>query len=852
MELRPYQQDCIATIEAQPPGSYLVQMATGLGKCFAPGTEILMFDGTVKCVEDIKEGEQVMGVDSSPRTVVGLAHGTETMYRVTPVKGDPYVVNESHILSLKMTNFSGSLTDSLGRKFRSRDICNISIRDYLHCSKTFKHCAKGWRTGAEYPEQPLPIPPYILGLWLGDGTASATSITTMEPEVVHEMHQYAVQNQMRVCVCDSSGAGKATTYSFVGKGRQHGCNAFRNALNALGLFQNKHIPASYLINDRSQRMELLAGLLDTDGFLADESVFEIVTCRELLGKQILSLARSLGFAAYCASKVVVGESYYRITISGDTSEIPVRVPRRQAKPRSQKKDVLVTGITVEPVGLGDYYGFELQGNDRLFLLADFTVVHNTVTFANLPRHGERMLILSHREELVEQPRKYFDCSYGVERAGSHAGGEEVVSASVQSLVRRLERFSPYDFGLIICDEAHHAAANTYRKIFEHFQPQKLIGFTATPNRGDKVRLSDVFQKIIFQRDLRWGIENKYLCDILCKRVDIGYDLRAVHTRNGDYAPGELDEAMEGTADAIAQTYREHAAGATLIFAVSVHQAEEIAGRIKGAVVVTGETKDRAAIIEAFTAGEIPCIVNCMVFTEGTDIPRVETVIVARPTQSETLYAQMVGRGLRLYPGKERLVLIDCVGITGKASLCTAPSLLGLDLSNIPARKATEIQGDLFDLPLKIAAAGDCPESWIRNVEIVDLWAQEQKYNTHDINFFKMPDGEMVVSLTDGKSLTIPCPNSLGLVHMPDGSQVGMQEAIDRVYMELLRDYTDCRQLWDLESVRRWGKAPATDKQVAIIQRRCKGFDTAGLSKGDASQILNRLFNAPKKKGRQSA
>ena len=107
-------------------------------------------------------------------------------------------------------------------------------------------------------------------------------------------------------------------------------------------------------------------------------------------------------------------------------------------------------------------------------------------------------------------------------------------------------------------------------------------------------------------------------------------------------------------------------------------------------------------------------------------------------------------------------------------------------------------------------------------------------------------------MAEGKNLTIPCPNSLGLVHMSDGSQVGMQEAIDRVYLELLNDYADCRQLWDLESVRRWGKAPATDKQVAIIQRRCKGFDTAGLSKGDASQILNRLLNAPKKKGRQSA
>nr|WP_325301078.1 DEAD/DEAH box helicase [uncultured Oscillibacter sp.] len=479
-----------------------------------------------------------------------------------------------------------------------------------------------------------------------------------------------------------------------------------------------------------------------------------------------------------------------------------------------------------------------------------TGLGKTWIFTHIPRQG-RVLVLAHREELVRQPAKYYDCPVGFEIAKDTSNGEEVVIASVQSLVRRLERFAPNDFDMLITDECHHAAANTYRKIYDYFHPRLHLGFTATVMRGDKVRLDDVFQKIIFQRDLRWGIQNKYLCDILCKRVDIGYDLRAVHTRNGDYAPGELDEAMEGTADAIAQTYREHAAGATLIFAVSVHQAEEIAGRIKGAVVVTGETKDRAAIIEAFTAGEIPCIVNCMVFTEGTDIPRVETVIVARPTQSESLYAQMVGRGLRLYPSKERLVLIDCVGITGKASLCTAPSLLGLDLTNIPARKINEVQGDLFDLPLKIAAAGDCPESWIKNVEIVDLWAQEQKYNTHNINFFKMPDGEMVVSLAEGKSLTIPCPNSLGLVHMSDGSQVGMQEAIDRVYLELLNDYADCRQLWDLESVRRWGKAPATDKQVSIIQRRCKGFDTTGLSKGDASQILNRLFNAPKKKGRSA-
>ena len=454
-----------------------------------------------------------------------------------------------------------------------------------------------------------------------------------------------------------------------------------------------------------------------------------------------------------------------------------------------------------------------------FLAQMATGLGKTVTFANIPRHGERMLILSHREELVEQPRKYFNCSYGIERAQQHSHGEEVVSASIQTLVRRLDNFNPEDFRLIICDEAHHAAASTYRKIFDYFRPEKLIGFTATPNRGDKVRLDTVFSKIIFQRDLRWGVKNGYLCDIHCRRVDIGFDITAVHTRQGDYAPGELDQAMDGTADAIAQAYRDMAVGATLIFAVSVHQAEEIAKRIQGAVVVTGETKNRSAIIDAFTAGEIPCIVNCMVFTEGTDIPRVETVIVARPTQSESLYAQMVGRGLRLYPGKQRLELIDCVGITGKASLCTAPSLLGIDMDNVPKRKEKDIEGDLF----------------------------EMKYQTHDVNWFKMPDGSLVCSLSNKQRMTIPCPDALGMVNLPNGSRCGMQEALDRAYLTLIRDHQNDRMLWDLQAVRKWGKSPATAKQLEIIKKRCKGFDIANLSKGDASQILNRLLNEPKKR-----
>lgn len=474
-----------------------------------------------------------------------------------------------------------------------------------------------------------------------------------------------------------------------------------------------------------------------------------------------------------------------------------------------------------------------------YLVQMATGLGKTVTFANIPRHG-RVLLLSHREELVEQPRKYYDCTFGVERAENHSHGEEVVSASVQSMARRLNRFSPDEFDVVVVDECHHSSATTYRKILSHFKPRLTIGFTATPNRSDKVRLNDIFSRIIFQRDLRWGIENGYLSDIYCLRVNIGYDLSAVRTRMGDYAPGELEEAMEGTADAIAQAYKEYARGATLIFAVSVRQANEIASKIPGAVVVTGETKSRADIIRRFTDGQIPCIVNVMVFTEGTDIPRVETVIVARPTQSDGLYTQMVGRGLRLYPGKEKLTLIDCVGVTGRASLCTAPSLLGIDMDAVPPSKRDDVQGDLFELPVRAAAASDCPESWIRNVQIVDLWAKEQKYNLHDVNYFKMPDGSLVCSLMDRKAITIPCPDALGSVN-----GVPMQEMLDRAYTVLTERYADQRHIWDLNAVRRWGRQPASENQLKIIRRRCRGFDADGLTKGQASQILNRLFNGGK-------
>lgn len=475
-----------------------------------------------------------------------------------------------------------------------------------------------------------------------------------------------------------------------------------------------------------------------------------------------------------------------------------------------------------------------------YLIQMATGCGKTATFTNIKRKG-RVLVLAHREELVTQPIKYYDCPVGIEMANHKSNNEPVVIASVMSLTHRLQKFKPDDFDMIITDEAHHAAARSYRKIYEYFRPRLHLGFTATPNRGDNVRLDDIFQDIIFERDIKWAIKNNYLSDIYCIRVNIGYDISKVARRMGDFAPGELEEVMNQDVlnNAIAEAYKKYAKGQTLIFATSVKHAEDIAKQIPGAVAVTADTKNREELIRKFTNREIPVLVNCMIFTEGTDMPLVETVMIARPTSNNALYTQMVGRGLRLYPGKEKLVLIDLVGTTGKANLCTAPSLLGIDLNAVPANKQDEIQGDLFDLPDIIVKNADCPSSWIRNVEIVNLWAKEQSYNTHGVNYFKMPNGNMVVSLPR-RRIVIPAQDELGKTTI-GGKKMSMQKAFDEVYTFLKENCPDQEYIWNVEMMKKWGKVPASEKQITMINRFMKDFNTENLTKMQATQILNRLF-----------
>ncbi len=495
------------------------------------------------------------------------------------------------------------------------------------------------------------------------------------------------------------------------------------------------------------------------------------------------------------------------------------------------------------------------------LVSMATGLGKTVVFSHIKRKG-RVLIISHREELVHQPIKYYDCPCGIEQGNEVSNGEEVISASVQSLIRRLDKFPSDYFDMIITDEAHHAAAPSYKRVYEHFKPRVHIGFTATPNRGDKVRLDDVFESIIFQRDLKWGIKEGYLTDIDCIRVSVSYDLRLVKRRMGDFAVNELDKAVntDKSNREIAEIYKRYAKGQTHIFATSVEHAHNIAKCIEGAVVVSQKTPNRKQIIEDFTNRKIPCIVNCMIFTEGTDMPLIETVIIARPTQNASLYTQMVGRGLRKYPGKKHLTLIDCVGVTGKLDICTAPTLMGLDMGEIPEYRKSKVQGMLTDMPDIVENARDCVESWILNVEAVNLFAEEQGVFTRRINWIKKSNGDLVYQFACGDRIGIRAINELGkttvmryyfdeekndFVYKTYG-ETDLQTAIDFAYAIFQKNYLDEKKLWDVGEYSKWKYQPASEAQLKYIQSKLSKEEWERLqarpfiSKGDAGQVISAI------------
>lgn len=400
----------------------LVTAHTGSGKCIKFDTEIMMFDGSIKKVQDIKVEDKLMGDDSTERNVIGLARGIEPMYEIKLSDGDSFTCNESHILCLKYNvkpfikeNKKSNRYEliwfdnveikmryqSFNYKNKDKEECfiqakrllnekkltqgkdfNISVKDFLNLPKYLQRNSLSYKVGINFPEKNIDIDPYIIGLWLGDGSSNSAEITCQDAVILKYLHEKILDYDCYLQYRNGYRYGLTTLKKYTNRGRE---NKITTVLKNYNLLNNKHIPLDYKINSRENRLKLLAGLIDSDGYYYCKT-YEISQKNNLLADDIVYLVKSLGFA--CSCKKVKKSCYYnnikkegeynRIHIFGDNlTEIPILCKRKKCnEERIINKPALEYHFKVKSEGIGNYYGFEIDGNHK-FILGNFIVTHNT-------------------------------------------------------------------------------------------------------------------------------------------------------------------------------------------------------------------------------------------------------------------------------------------------------------------------------------------------------------------------------------------------------------------------------------------------------------------------------------------
>jgi len=344
--------------------------------CHTKGQGILMFDGSTRNVETLRIGDRVMGW-KGPQIITKLHHGFEQMYNIVPVKGPNFSVNGNHLLTVKLTN-GPSKTHKWTGGYEYGKIYDIKVKDYINLSKTTKHAMKIFTVGVDsWNEKGVTIDPYLLGALLGDGglsTKDCISFTSNDEEMWEMLNDHCKKNNWTL----------GNTSQNITKRITSSPDLFRN-MRSIGLFpvkcENRFIPTEYKINTRQVRLQILAGLIDTDGSY-DKGCYSFTSKSKNLRDDTSFIARSLGFFVVDKSRVHTcknnGKSgtYHSCSILGNINQIPCKIKRKIAKPRIQKKDASVVGFKVEKQTVGEFYGFSLDGDGR-YLMDNFFVTHNS-------------------------------------------------------------------------------------------------------------------------------------------------------------------------------------------------------------------------------------------------------------------------------------------------------------------------------------------------------------------------------------------------------------------------------------------------------------------------------------------
>jgi len=691
MILRPYQKRAVEkTCKAlDQHGDTLLVAPTGAGKCLGRGTPVMMFDGNIKPVETVVVGDLLMGPDSTPRRVVSTCAGSEMLYRVTPTKGMPYVVNESHILSLR--DVRGSIK-------------NIHVLEYLNKPIDWRANNFGWR-----------------------------------------------------------------------------------------------VP----------------------GVMRDDRTPEL------------------------------------------------------------------TPISVKPIGVGEYFGFELSGTDRLFLLGDFTVTHNTILIGAVNgARGGRNLILQHRQELVEQNAVKFrrvnpNTRIGLFTADMKTWNGDTTFAMVQTLVRNMDHMPTFD--RVTIDEAHHATSPSYIKILEAVRDRnprcEIFGVTATPTRGDGVGLRKVFSNVADSITLGELISLGFLVrprTFICALAGTKEKLAQVkRTRSGEYDMDEVASIMDVSVhnETVVSKWKEIAGDRrTIVFASTVEHAAHVCETFRAAgvnaAVVTGNTPsgERAAMMKSLATGDLQVLCNVAVLTEGTDIPPVSCILLLRPCSSKSVLVQAVGRGLRTvnpeeYPGVTKK---DCIVIDFGNSLATHKTLevrskLDDRLKMCPACQGRvpcteevcslcghEFKGDGKEVIIKTAGSDEETEEVITNIELIEANLLDQSpfkwidlFGSSKVMIACGFDAWCVVASADGENW-----HALGKLKEDKAMrrlQLGDRHVCLSAADDFLREHED--DTGAAQKQRRWMRDAATQKQVELLQR--VGYNQATamtFNKYSAAAALNFFWN----------
>jgi hypothetical protein len=382
---------------------FVVNLPVASGKCHKLGQKVLMYDGTLRNIEDLEIGDKMMGPDSTPRTVSQLHQGTEQLYTIRPKRGQDWTVTGNHILRLWRYVREFKQGKRAG-KFVHEE---ISVLDYINKSDDYKNNSWMQRVAVEFPNTaPLDvendIPAYILGLWLGDGTSTHAAITSMDKEIYNKWIQYGHKKGCYLRI-DHNGS-KAFSFNLSTKPGQP--NPIRSQLRELNLLQNKHIPHKYLTADKQTRRELLAGIIDTDGHVSREDrSIEITQSRKRLADDILFLARSLGYSASQSVKMVNGVEYYRCHISGqDIDKVPTALEYK--RPVNSKSNQNNYKFDIIPAQSDKYAGVTVD-KDNLYLLDDFTISHNSSCAISLAHWQKSASIITPTKLLVNQYKEEY-------------------------------------------------------------------------------------------------------------------------------------------------------------------------------------------------------------------------------------------------------------------------------------------------------------------------------------------------------------------------------------------------------------------------------------------------------------